>query len=45
MRDGDVWYWGNGVSYHSKVIYRDGIVVEIFTDFLDKGKPGYLKRA
>ena len=41
----DLWYWGNGSSYHSKVSFKDGIVVEVWTDFLDKGKPGYIKRA
>ena len=41
----EVWYWGNGSSYHSKVVFKDGITVEIYTDFLDEGKPGYLKRA
>ncbi len=45
MKDGNVWWWGNGSSYHSKVKFNDEIVVEIWTDFLDEGKPGYLLRA
>lgn len=45
MKDGNVWWWGNGSSYHSKVKFKDEIVVEIWTDFLDEGKPGYLLRA
>ena len=44
-KDGNVWYWGYSPNYHSKVTFKDDIVVEIYTDFLNKGKPGTLKRA